>query len=251
MQLTLSQAFPATDTPIDTDTYSNPNLRLFVLPFNVSHTPLHDLGAPPLLPWTESSRVAVIGPPWERFSAVCYFFGEKLYRRLKVPIGESVCVCVYVCVCKVNGGSVMTFHICLRVKIKMSLLAHSLSFSLSLSLTHTHTRTHTQVSFKPPIRTPPSSPGPTPPPSMNAHPGCKTHTHTHTDTHTEIHHKTQEDTIQLSNAARISVLPPIHTRTHTPIHLPDQGPPPASLMVRDRHRHTQREREREKHSHLK
>jgi sialate O-acetylesterase len=67
-----------TDAPKTIAQATDPMLRLFTVPKNVSNTPVSDVSGP----WKACDPESVTG-----FSAVAYFFGRDLRRALKVPVG--------------------------------------------------------------------------------------------------------------------------------------------------------------------
>lgn len=82
--MTVASVFKGEEEAHDADNYAN--IRLFGISRNESTTPLPDI-AYAELPWSRASYESVYGGPWAYFSAVCYFYGRELHKRLKVPIG--------------------------------------------------------------------------------------------------------------------------------------------------------------------
>jgi len=85
MQFTVSLAFNASAEIADADKY--PNIRLFTVgQGTTSPTPLVELATIEQY-WAVASSKSVGGNDWGYFSAVCWFFGKRLYQELNIPIG--------------------------------------------------------------------------------------------------------------------------------------------------------------------
>ncbi|XP_002124647.2 sialate O-acetylesterase-like [Ciona intestinalis] len=84
MQFTVSMTFNLTEELKAASKYDK--IRLFTVGSVEYLLPLYDLVSV-IQPWSIPSAETLVGPPWTYFSAVCWFYGKKLYEVLGVPIG--------------------------------------------------------------------------------------------------------------------------------------------------------------------
>ena len=91
MAYTIPQTFLKREEEEKDEKYDFPYIRVMNVGRKDSGVLLADWEAPPKLTWSLASRETLHqgaeGDLWDRFSAVCWFYGRELFEELQIPIG--------------------------------------------------------------------------------------------------------------------------------------------------------------------